>query len=42
VTLGVALALLTAGCSGQNADENEPMVVTEPVNGTVKVTTTEP
>ena len=42
LTFGVALALLAAGCSGQNADETEPMVVTEAVNGTVKVTTTGP
>jgi hypothetical protein len=33
---------LLAGCSGQNSDENNPMVVTETVNGTVKVTTTGP
>lgn len=35
-------ASLAAGCSGQNSDENNPMVVTETVNGTVKVTTTGP
>jgi two-component system sensor histidine kinase VanS len=32
----------TSGCSGQNSNENNPMVVTETVNGTVKVTTTGP
>jgi hypothetical protein len=39
--LGVG-GFLLAGCSGQNSDENSPMVVTETVNGTVKVTTTGP
>jgi hypothetical protein len=39
--LGVG-GFLLAGCSGQNSDENNPMVVTETVNGTVKVTTTGP
>jgi len=39
--LGVGGAFL-AGCSPQNSDENNPMIVTETVNGTVKVTTTGP
>jgi hypothetical protein len=39
--LGVG-GFLLAGCSRQNSDGNNPMVVTETVNGTVKVTMTGP
>jgi hypothetical protein len=31
-----------AGCSGQNSDENEPLIVTFTENGTAKVVTTGP
>ena len=33
---------MLAGCSGQNADENNPNIYTETVNGTVRVGTTGP
>jgi hypothetical protein len=40
--LGVGGASVAAGCSGQNADENNPMIVTFTENGTIKVVTTGP
>jgi hypothetical protein len=40
--LGVGGASLAAGCSGQNSDENIPLIVTFTENGTVKVVTTGP
>jgi hypothetical protein len=39
--LGVG-GLLLAGCSSQNSDENNPRIVTETMNGRLKVTTTGP